>query len=319
MHKKIVLSLSHIDLDGISCQIVLRNLYGDIRRMNTTYGKINEYLNIIEDYISRIEPDEVFITDLAFKLDQIERLNEIASKNENTNFTFIDHHPFGEEYKHLNRDNFKIIITDKASATKLTYFYLKKRYPEIENKELSKYVDYVNAYDIWLKDEKEFKVGFVYNELFWSYKIEYFWSIFKDNYKLRNKDKEKYKDILSKKNKLFNKLENSGRVMKFSNRILLIFLDDYQSFVTIDYPDFLFYVIVRSTGGISVRLNEEITNYNIKDNIVQKILKLPYIEEAGGHEGAFGISVIDSNPHILVEFSKILVQYIDEELENINK
>jgi oligoribonuclease NrnB/cAMP/cGMP phosphodiesterase (DHH superfamily) len=272
MYKKNILSVSHTDLDGLSAQIVLRSVFGEIKRMNATYGKIEEYLNIIDDYCSRTEPHKVFITDLAFKYKELERLNEIAKKHSTTKFIFIDHHPFEEEYKHLVLPNFTILISDKASATKLTYLFLKANY-SLNNKELAQYVEYVNAYDIWLKNEKEFKVGFVYNELFWSYKIEYFWSIFKDNYSLRNKDKEQYRELIKKKDKLFNKLEKSGRVMKFSDRILLIFLDDFQGHVTIDYPDFASYVIIRSYGGVSVRLREDAVNEGkTKNNIVKKIL-----------------------------------------------
>ena len=312
-----ILSLSHSDLDGIGCQIVLRAQFGEIRRMNISYGKIDEYLNIIDDYCYRENPTKVFVTDLSFKYHHLELMSSIAEKYPNIKFYFIDHHPFEEKFRHLVLPNFTIVITDKASATKLTYLTIKSNYG-LNNKELETFVNYVNAYDIWLDDTPEFKVGFVYNELFWSYKINYFWSKFKDNYKLRNSDKEKYKELIQKKNKLFAKLEKSGRVMKFTNRILLIFLDDFQGHVTIDYPDFLSYVIIRSYGGVSVRLDKKVVNDGVtKNNLVKEILTLDYISEAGGHQGAFGTKIEDPNPHRLLEFSKILVELIDVELEEI--
>ena len=313
-----ILSLSHSDLDGISCQIVLRAQFGEIRRMNISYGKIDEYLEIVDEYCYREAPKKVFVTDLSFKYNQLEKLSMIASKYKDIKFYFIDHHPFEEEYKHLGLSNFTIIISDKASATKLTYLTLKSNYG-LNNKELEIYVNYVNAYDIWLNNTPEFKVGFVYNELFWSYKINHFWSKFKDNYKLRNSDKEKYKELILKKNKLFAKLEKSGRVMKFENRILLIFLDEFQGHITIDYPDFLSYIVIRSYGGVSVRLDSKIANNGeTRKSLVNEILKLEYISEAGGHNEAFGAIIDNSSPKRMLEFSKFLVELIDIELETLN-
>ncbi len=318
MHKKHILSLSHLDLDGIGCQIVLRSLFGEITRMNTSYGKIEEYINIIDEYCSRESPEKVFITDLSFTYDLLKQLSIIANKFQNIKFYFIDHHPFENgDYHDLVTSNLTIIITDKASATKLTYLFLKANY-NLHNEKLEKFVSYINAYDIWLKNTPEFKVGFVYNELFWKYKIDYFWSKFKDNYNLSNTDKDNYKELLHKKSKLFNKLEKSGRIMKFSDRILVIFVDDYQSFITIDYPNFLSYVIIRSNGGVSVRLDEKVSKDGIlKNNLISKILELDYIDEAGGHNGAFGTRIIDSNPHKMVEFSKHISNLLDIELDKI--
>ena len=86
-----VLSLSHSDLDGISSQIVLRAKFGEITRMNISYGKIYEYLEIIEDYCYRSRPSEVFVTDLSFQYSELQKLAEIATNNPAINFYFIDH------------------------------------------------------------------------------------------------------------------------------------------------------------------------------------------------------------------------------------
>ena len=315
-----ILSISHIDLDGIGSQIVLRAKFGEITRMNIGYGKIDEYLEILRDYCVRLSPTHVFITDLSFRYEELLELHNIAKLYPQIKFYFIDHHPFEEnngEFKHLLLDNLVIVISDKASATKLTYLYTKSRFG-LHKEGLETFVNYVNAYDIWLDETPEFKVGFVYNEIFWSYKINHFWSRFKDEYKLRNSDKEHYRDLIIKKNKLFTKLEKSGRVMKFANRILLIFIDEYASHVTIDYPEFFSYVIIRSNGGVSVRLKKEaVQEGNTKNNIIEEIMKLDYINNAGGHHGAFGTAIENATPHRMVEFSQYLVSIIDKELEKI--
>ena len=215
-------------------------------------------------------------------------------------------------------NNLTIVISPKASATKLTYLFLKSNFG-LNDKDLLQFVDYVNAYDIWLDDTQEFKVGFVYNELFWDYKLSAFWGKFKDNYKLRANDKERYKTLIQKKDKLFAKLEKSGRVMKFSNRILLIFIDDFQGHVTIDYPGFYAYAIIRSNGSCSVRLKSDaVAEGNTKRGVIQKMTEANLTDTAGGHDGAFGLNILNPTAHQMVEFSKSLVTYMDEELEKIN-
>jgi len=314
-----ILSLSHTDLDGISAQIVLRRKFGTMTRMNISYGKIDEYLDIIQDFCTNRHPDKVFITDLSFTYIQLKKLSYIASINTETLFYFIDHHPFDEDFSNLKLPNFTIIINKKACATKLTYLYLKEKHNLEDNTELSNFVNYVNGFDIWQEGTNDFKIGFVYNELFWSYQKDQFWSRFKDEYKLRNSDKENYKNLISKKNKLFKKLDESGRIMRFGKRILLIFIDSFMSHVTIDYPGFHVYVIIRSYGGASIRLNNKAVNNGItKNNLVKKITDTKYVDEAGGHDSAFGLTIKDRASDNMIAFSRELITIIDEELESLS-
>ena len=310
------LSVSHTDLDGIGCQIALRQVFGDITRMNISYNKIDEYIEIIEDYCSHQKPTRVFITDLSFTFEQLQKINYLAKNNPNVHFYFIDHHPFKEDYKHLSLDNLTILISSKASATKLTYLYLKNNYNPKSSKDLEDFVNYINAYDIWLQDTPEFKVGFVLNEIFWQYKIPHFWGRFKDSFKLRQGDKDLYRDLMLKKKKLLGKLENSGRMFKLGdNEVFMVFLDDFKSHITLDYPGFKVYVIISSYGGASIRVRHDVKDAEgFKDRIVEKILKLDNIQNAGGHPNAFGCMLIDNDPHKQVEFAKSLLHIIDEEL-----
>jgi len=316
-----ILSCSHTDLDGISCQIVLRKAFGDITRMNISYSKIDEYLFIIESYCINSSPSKVFITDLSYTYEQLEALSKLTDNFPHINFYFIDHHPFKDDYKHLIKSNFTIVITKKASATKLTYLFCKANKYITEDSELLTYVNYVNAYDIWLNETKEFKVGFVYNELFWQYKISYFWSKFKDNYKLRQTDKDYYKDLMKKKIKLFDKLDSSGRMFKLGDKdIFAVFIDDFRSHITLDYPDYKIYVICASYGGISIRLSDSINEQeDFKDKVLDKINLLDNVSNSGGHPAAFGITLKDTSAHEQVEFIKSVIPILDKELDNIKE
>ena len=319
-----ILSLSHNDLDGLSSQIVLRQHLGEITRMNIGYEKIDEYLEIVQDYCNHQRPSQVWVTDLSFTYEQLEKLYRITKENLNIHFYFIDHHPFKEDYKHLIQDNFKILINNKASATKLTHLYLKYNFNNkkfnASLKDLDEYVEYVNTYDLWLKDEPRFKGSIVYNELFWNFKRDYYFTRFKDEFKLRNTDKEKYKELMKKKVKLFDKLDNSGRIFRHepdgNKRIFMIFLDDYKNHVTIDYEGFDVYIIVSSYGGVSIRFRDNLSDTGeLKDIIVTEVLKHENVDTAGGHPKAFGMKLNDTSVHHQIEFSKFLLEVVDKALD----
>jgi len=309
-----ILSMSHTDLDGIGCQIILRQTFGEITRMNLSYNKVDEYLEILEDYCIHNRPQKVFITDLSFNEQQMNTLTNITRTYNDILFYFIDHHPAQCNYENLSSANFVILVTDKACATKLVYLYCKANFGLV-NEDLGVFVEYVNAYDIWLTDKPEFKVGLVYNDIFWEYRIKHFWNRFKDDFKLRNSDKEKFKELMIKKRKVFGKLENSGRMFKLQDqKIFMIFLDDFKNHITLDYPDYNIYVMVSSYGGFSVRLrNDFAKGYPFKDNVVNSLLSLQNIGNAGGHHAAFGGNLIDSSAHKQVEFAKQILTIIDAE------
>ena len=308
-----VLSLSHIDLDGISCQIVLHNYFPNVTRMNIGYGKIDEYLDILDESCNTTNFTKVFITDLSFSYIQLEKLSKICRKYPKISFYFIDHHPFEEEYKHLILSNFHIIITNKASATKLTNLYIKKNFEVTEYTELDRYVDLVNVYDMWLDNAPDFNLGLVYNDLFWQYGIDHFWCRFSEMFRLNSRDKEKYKEIITRKNKILNKLETSGRILKIGdNDLFMIFIDDYQSHITLDFPGYKIYVIITSRGSISVRLRDIEDKETVKNLIISKISDLPNISSCGGHISAFGVKLIENEPEKLIDFAKEMLRITDE-------
>jgi len=313
-----ILSVSHNDLDGISAQIILRQFVGELTRMNVSYGKIDEYLEIINEYCQHHRPAQVWVTDLSFTFEQLNKLSNIAKMFPDIQFYFIDHHPFSEDYNQLKNKNFMILINQKASATKLTYLFCKNNIKQNNDKDLQNYVEYVNTYDLWIKDSPLFKGSLVYNELFWEFKKDYYFTRFKDEFKLRNADKDRYIEMMKKKKKLFDKLEKAGRIFRHEKRIFMIFLDDYKNHVTIDYSGFDSYIIVSSYGGVSIRLRDGLSDDGkLKDAIIKRVLEHENIETGGGHPKAFGTLIVDATAHKQVQFARELLKIIDEELDNL--
>lgn len=318
-----ILSLSHTDLDGISSQIVLRQFKGEITRMNMSYGKIDEYLEILEDYCEYSRPSQVWITDLSFTIKQLDNLLIITEQHKDILFYFIDHHPpkDGFDDSKYNTNNFFIKINKDYSATKNLFLLLIKDISKEKTQyydKLKEYVEYVDTYDLWRTKEAKFNGSLVYNALFWEFKKDYYYSRFKDEFKLRNSDKETYRGLVNKKNKLFNKLDKSGRIFRHQKRIFMIFLDDFQNYIQLDYPDFDTYIIITSYNSVSIRIKQGLSDEGkLKDIIVNKMLDNDKVSNAGGHNQAFGGTLKDITVKEQIEFSKELLQIVDNGLDTI--
>jgi len=158
MSKK-VYHLSHIDLDGYSCQLISKRVFKDIEFYNSNYGEeIGERLTQIVNSIKEDKEYEkylVLVTDLNLSMQEAEFLQKsLTQSDKDVEILLLDHHKTGLEVS----QKFDWYFLDvKRSATKITYDYFKSS-GKIDD--LKSYVDFVNAYDIWLQEESEnFEIG----------------------------------------------------------------------------------------------------------------------------------------------------------------
>lgn len=153
--------LSHIDLDGYSCQLITKETYKNIVFYNANYGaEVTERLNEILEEIKKNKKDaSILITDLNLTIDESVKLdNEIQKfkdyENINVKLQLLDHHGSGEDS--ANKFDWYFLDT-KRSATQITYDYVLKHF-EIsdETKEwLEPYVAIVDAVDLWHQEKRE--------------------------------------------------------------------------------------------------------------------------------------------------------------------
>jgi hypothetical protein len=150
--------LSHTDLDGYGCQMVSAHYFNSIAFYNSNYGKeINECFNQILNNIqtSPLQKHVILITDLNLTMDQAKEFESKVSICDKEIMLFVlDHHKTGQECA----DAFEWYFLDSSRcATKITYDFFSALYGADEK--LSKFVDVVNAVDIWLENEPEFELG----------------------------------------------------------------------------------------------------------------------------------------------------------------
>ena len=149
--------LSHIDLDGYSCQLVMSYTTFEIHSYNANYGpEVKERLIEILEAAQNDDAYTLLITDLNLNLDEASWLDsEIQrglSEDKDITLQLLDHHGSGKECA----DVYDWYYLDTSrSATLITYAFAKEHYYLSEPTWLEPYVNVVDAVDLWHQDKCE--------------------------------------------------------------------------------------------------------------------------------------------------------------------
>jgi len=144
--------LSHTDLDGYGAQIVSEFYFQNIHFFNSNYGKeIEEKIKIILNLASC--DDIILITDLNLLPNQAIEIENLCRQN-GVKLLLLDHHQSGAE---CEKKHIWYYLDNSKCATKITYEFFSEIYGE--NPELAKFVEIVDAIDIWQSEKSEFEFG----------------------------------------------------------------------------------------------------------------------------------------------------------------
>jgi len=158
MNNRTIHHLSHIDLDGYSCQLVMKYTPYTKYNYNANYGaEVKSKLTIILEKIRALKENAlILVSDLNLTADESKWLeNEVAKLNSNkidVSLQLLDHHGSGAQSAKKHEWYF---LDTKRSATKIVYDYIKEHFEFEEPEWMSKYVAIVNAVDLWLKEEHD--------------------------------------------------------------------------------------------------------------------------------------------------------------------
>ena len=158
MKNKTIYHLSHIDLDGYSCQLVMKYTPYKVFNYNANYGaEVKQKLELILEKINKSKTSSlILITDLNLTFDESRWLNsEVKKMNDNkkdVTITLLDHHGSGEDS--ANKYDWYFLDTTRC-ATKITYDYAKENFELDEPEWMNKFVNIVNAVDLWKQEEVE--------------------------------------------------------------------------------------------------------------------------------------------------------------------
>ncbi len=161
--------LSHIDLDGYSCQLVSSHFCNDIRFYNSNYGnEITARIKEIEHDLQHLDTKEemlILVTDVNITREECKLLDQAVARmkflGKKVSIQLLDHHqtgaPQAKEYSWYHLDTTKC-------ATLLTFEYFCQHYPEVSlPEEMATYVQAVNAFDLWHEASEWFEFGKVLN------------------------------------------------------------------------------------------------------------------------------------------------------------
>ena len=156
--KETIHHLSHIDLDGYSCQFIMQYTPYNITNYNANYGaEVKSKLDLIVESIKKNKQSAlILITDLNLTMDESRWLNgEVAKMNTNNldvELVLLDHHGSGEDSARKYEWYF---LDVERCATKITYDYVKENFEFNEPEWMEKFVNIVNAVDLWKLDQPE--------------------------------------------------------------------------------------------------------------------------------------------------------------------
>jgi hypothetical protein len=150
--------LSHTDLDGYSCQLVLSFTPYKKCNYNANYGaEVKQKLEQILEAIKQSDDKAyILVTDLNLSADESRWINEeVTLRNQNgadIKLQLLDHHGSGEE----SAKKYAWYMLDTArSATKITYDFAKENFELDAPSWLCSFVDVVNAVDLWKQEEAQ--------------------------------------------------------------------------------------------------------------------------------------------------------------------
>lgn len=259
-----ILSISHNDLDGVGCQILLGAIYKNITYMNLSYLDIDKRLLNLDE----TKYDFIFVTDIS--------PNVVEVMDRFDNLILIDHHQTAEHNPKKNR-----FVKTTHSATYLTHHFLTRKYGDSIMSKYTKFVTLVNDYDMW---ELNYKGSKPLNDLYRKYNANKFRERFKSGIlKLSKSEIDYIKRVKSNFNKIYNEIE----IYDFESINACYFLSDTlvneiaHKLLHTDGYDCVFFNTMKSYK-LSVRSKLEDFNFGVylKDKGV-----------GGGHKQAAGIDV----------------------------
>lgn len=278
-----ILSLSHCDSDGLACQIVLANVFKNIKFSTQSFYKVDSIIQFID--LDKF--DHVFITDI---FPSVQKLLDRSDK-----FILIDHHDSSIAYHDPKKMRFNDITMCGAALTKKFI----EAYYKIKLSHLDRYIYLVNDYDMWFHKDpfsKDFNMMYeMYKDM--NPKIYGDGNNYMSAYRNRfmNGDvnlTQQELDFIAGKKEEFKQVYEALEIVEFQHikGCLVINANGFINEICSDLLDSGNYRIVflRNTknGHISVRHNIE--NLNIGEFLTKNNL-------GGGHKKSAGMDIMDAD------------------------
>lgn len=279
-----ILNITHADMDGIACSIILKNFYDTVYVVPVTYQSESFTVSdALKQYKEKF--DLILCTDF-YPTKTIAELQKLS------NLVVLDHHESVEDKN--NDDN--IIINTLYSGCELTYNFISK-FKDISN--LQPFVALVSDWDMFrLKDTR----SSYFNNMYWEMGPKWFLRRFMTgNITLYPEEKQYFIDS----NKEFkNMYENLEIVDMARNGVYFETARFHYECIEALKKDGYKWFAIKNKNNLSVRCDDvDLPNICTK------------IGRGGGHRHAVGIPL--NNGENITELLKQLEYYIDDYYMNM--
>lgn len=145
------LLISHIDLDGVSPNILLNITRRKFYYKNIEINEVDKTFDeLFKNDLSKYE--NIYIVDLTLT----EHVYELIKNNNLTNVHVFDHHKSHEFASNYSFTDIRVDIDGiKTCGTELFYLYLKDIYKELNKNNIKEYVDLVRQLDTYTFTDEE--------------------------------------------------------------------------------------------------------------------------------------------------------------------
>ena len=285
---KPIISISHNDLDGLGCQVVLKWTHGDIFFKTASYSTIN---NTLKDLIDILQYDRtkttVIISDISFNTETAILLIELVESAPNIRFIIADHHIRSSQvldiFKLAPKNLINLHDINMCSASILYYYY------NITHRHIKDFIDLINVYDMWITADDRFQEALVLNELYESYSYNDFLYEMR-SYKMSDKMMTKLGKTSNKISSFISSIDSNPLIYK-NDYICISHIDRYKS-VLQHHLDLPIMVFISSNLNFSIRLSNNLSDYDV-DYLTKKFIqyfKGKNVEWYYAHRQVFGFN-----------------------------
>lgn len=160
--------LTHNDLDGVSCEIVLSHYVSHFYHFRTSYSDLEECFKQISAYK---EPFILVIADVNIRAESNphQQLRNLLKRKDCKGLIYADHHMTETELlEELSAIENKYIVRvdQRKCAAQVLYDVITKIDSTRKNSELLQFLRRVTAYDTWQQQSYYWKEGLMLNRLF---------------------------------------------------------------------------------------------------------------------------------------------------------
>lgn len=252
-----IYAITHNDLDGIGCAILLEKVHKDIQTYAIDYREVNQ---VLPDILKKAGKGEVFITDISLNELQAELCNKHSKYGK---ISHIDHHSSSKKLM----DKYPWSFTDISHCATYHLFKMLSIWAHLDD--YKEFVDLVDSYDTWGHGTEPSEAAYDLNRLLQMIGAETFVARFKLSGSIKLSETEKAiiaTDKFKEEQYLQYALRRAQRATdKNGNDFLIVAAEDYTSslghFLLQAYNDIEYVIILnmlkdkaslRSKGKVNV-------------------------------------------------------------------